>query len=522
MPFTIDDVLQEVRDISKVLQTRDDVSEEVKHGLIEGVIVKVQKLRLNPTALLEFSVPVGSLPSDLRAKLQKALDTKVVGDSMQASEANSGDGIKPQKLTNINCYPKQSQWDILQSKEASYIRKVQTLVELLKSLSITSLHEQTVKWCISLLVALRCESGSSLPTYSVIFEMIRDFKAAFSSTDTPSNLPRGLLTYPENPTDLPKSIYDSVYTNEPPVKKEVERLSQIANFHVPLRSTSKLLVNERAKQNEQPNSTPAIAASSAVAGPDAMPAWMKDFVQAMQAASASDQVGKIARKPLGFDFKPSPRGAALALEDAPPASSIEAAGSHAAEPRPETELHQAAPSPGPAPGCAEAAPPPEPKAAPSPAPAADSALSRLAQESMTAEEYEVAAFEALRERQDNRKRKRSKTKGDKAIEATTGGSAGGKAVKAAKATKIGKGKGKSKGKSSGSKGTGVAKKPASAKHEPTMAEAKGFSSKDSYKSKYYHMTRNNALNAGFPLDQAKELASTAYKAAGVVWDKANA
>ena len=55
-----------------------------------------------------------------------------------------------------------------------------------------------------------------------------------------------------------------------------------------------------------------------------------------------------------------------------------------------------------------------------------------------------------------------------------------------------------------------------------MAEARRFSSKDSYKSKYYHMTRNNALNAGFPLEQAKELASTAYKAAGVVWDKANA
>ena len=521
MPFTIDDVLQEVRDIAKVLQARDDVSEEVKHGLIDGVIVKGQKLRLNPTALLSFSVPVGSLPSDLRAKLQKALDMKVVGDSMQASEANAGDGTKPQKLTSIHCYPKQSQWDILQSKEASYIRKVQTLVELLKSLSITSLHEQTVKWCISLLVALRCESGGSLPNYSVIFEMIRDFKAAFSSTDTPSNLPRGLLTYPENPTELPKAIYDSVYTNEPPVKKDVERLAQIANFHVPLRSTSKLLTKERAKHAEQPNSTPAIAASSAVAGPDAMPAWMKDFVQAMQTAAVSEQVGKIARKPLGFDFRPSPRGAALALEDAPPAPS-EAAGSHAAEPSPETELHQAAPSPGLAPGRAEAAPSPQSKAVPSPAAAADSALSRFAQESLSAEAYENAAFEALRERQDNRKRQRSKTKGDKAIEATTSGSAGGKAGKAAKATKIGKGKGKSKGKSSGSKGTGVAKKPASAKHEPTMAEARRFSSKDSYKSKYYHMTRNNALNAGFPLEQAKELASTAYKAAGVVWDKANA
>ena len=100
MPFTIDDVLQEVRDIGKVLQTRDDVSEEVKHGLIEGVIVKVEKLRLSPTALLEFSVPIGSLPSDLRAKLQKALDKKVVGDSMQASEASSGysDAMKPQKV----------------------------------------------------------------------------------------------------------------------------------------------------------------------------------------------------------------------------------------------------------------------------------------------------------------------------------------------------------------------------------------------------------------------------------------
>ncbi len=522
MPFTLDDVLQEVRDIAKVLQARDDVSEEVKHGLIEGVIVKVQKLRLSPTALLEFSVPVGNLPSDLRAKLQKALDKKVVGDSL-ASEASSGsDTMKPQKLTSIHCYLKQSQWDILQSSEVSYIRKVQTLVEFLKSLSITSLHEQTVKWSIALLIALRCAGGNSLPTYSVIFEMIRDFKAAFSSTDTPMNLPRGLVTYPDNPTDLPKALYDSVYTNDPPVKKDLERLSQIANFHVPLRTTSKLLVNERAKNQKQPDSTPATDASSAVACPDAIPAWMKDFVLAMQAANASEQVGRIARKPLGYDFKPPPRGAAMALEDGPPTSNTDAAGSHGAEPSPETELHQAAPSPGPAPGPAEAAPSPKPKAAPSFASAADSALSRLAQESMTAEEYELAAFEALRERQGKRKRQRSKTKGDEAIEATTSGSAGGKADKAAKPTKIGKGKGKSKGKSSGSKGTGVAKRPASAKHDPTIAEAKGFSSRDSYKSKYYHMTRKNALNAGFPLEKAKELASTAYKAAGAVWDKAMA
>ena len=214
MPFTLDDVLQEVRDIAKVLQARDDVSEEVKHGLIEGVIVKVQKLRLSPTSLLEFSVPAGNLPSDLRAKLQKALDKKVVGDSLASEASSGGDTMKPQKLTNIHCYLKQSQWDILQSNEVSYIRKVQTLVEFLKSISITSLHEQTVKWSISLLIALRCAVGNSLPTYSVIFEMVRDFKAAFSSTDTPTNLPRGLVTYPDNPTDLPKALYDSVYTND--------------------------------------------------------------------------------------------------------------------------------------------------------------------------------------------------------------------------------------------------------------------------------------------------------------------
>ena len=64
--FTLDDVLQEVRNIAQLLQHRSDVANIVQDGLIEGALVKVSKLHMTPTSLLSFPVPLANLPQRLK------------------------------------------------------------------------------------------------------------------------------------------------------------------------------------------------------------------------------------------------------------------------------------------------------------------------------------------------------------------------------------------------------------------------------------------------------------------------
>jgi hypothetical protein len=53
---------------------------------------------------------------------------------------------------------------------------------------------------------------------------------------------------------------------------------------------------------------------------------------------------------------------------------------------------------------------------------------------------------------------------------------------------------------------------------PSKDEARRFATRGSYTSKYSHETRKAAIKAGHTPDEAKDLASKAYKAAAKVWD----
>ena len=71
--------------------------------------------------------------------------------------------------------------------------------------------------------------------------MALDFKEVFQSTPKAADRLPFLRVYPEKPDYLPELVYNSAYADGRPVSVQIERLTQIADHHVPLRRTSKLL-----------------------------------------------------------------------------------------------------------------------------------------------------------------------------------------------------------------------------------------------------------------------------------------
>jgi hypothetical protein len=189
-----------------------------------------------------------TLSDSVKSTIQTAIDEKM---SMVAEAAvhELMDTTRTQKLLTPWNYLTQGDWDVIDDAGSPYFKKVLVITSRFRKLGIMHLHEQTVKWAMATLVAIMSDQAGALPKYRVLYTMIQDFKTSFAST--PANPIAGIYirVFPETPDKLPKELYDVVYTDAPPVAKVVDRVSQVANFHLPLRSTSKLLKDEKSTED---------------------------------------------------------------------------------------------------------------------------------------------------------------------------------------------------------------------------------------------------------------------------------
>ena len=140
-------------------------------------------------------------------------------------------------------YLSEQDWSQLLAPDASLFRIMMVVVQRFKSLGIKSLHEQTVRWAVALLVCLWSDKIGKLPGYNMIFELVKDLKKAFETA--PGDVSRAslpfILKFPEHTADLPEGFVEKAYGSDPPVVKTLEKLAHVALHHVPLRSNSKLL-----------------------------------------------------------------------------------------------------------------------------------------------------------------------------------------------------------------------------------------------------------------------------------------
>ena len=252
----------ELKDLDKFLQARrGDDSDVIAGSMATAFCHKIACTRqfTASTALAMCNaLNATQLPEIACGKIQAAIDARLNNSGSKPQDRHT-----PQKLTAINNYLTNSDWQTLQSPTTSLSGKIAVLVHRFQRLNLRYPHEQTVKWAVALL-ALHAVPGS-YPTYASVHGMVQDFKAQIEMTRRgPALHSSHIVVYPDDPHSLPKDFFDVSYSDGEPVAMDIERLAVTAENHVPLRSTSKLLGKEKAPIPSVSNTSSSSAGSGVV------------------------------------------------------------------------------------------------------------------------------------------------------------------------------------------------------------------------------------------------------------------
>ena len=149
-----------------------------------------------------------------------------------------------QLLTNVRVYLTQGDWNMVLKPSVIPESIIACISARFAKLGVRSLHEQTVKWPIAV-VLWRYQQMHGMPRYSKIYDWVQSFKNCFEAYKTPWGH-SVIVTYPNEPAGLPDEVYTEAYPDaeDPPVSFEIPNFKALGQ-HVPLRSNSALLLRER-------------------------------------------------------------------------------------------------------------------------------------------------------------------------------------------------------------------------------------------------------------------------------------
>ena len=211
------DLKDELLAVAALLKSRESffpdeekcIAQQKEEALVENLAHKIQTslVRSLTEATSLYETLQGCVLEDqYKAKLRDSIDAALSAKSNSVMAVS----VKPQKLVHMQNYLTQGDWDILDSKEASYIAKCNCIAKRWKTLGIKSLAEQTTKYGCAILL---CQY-SKIPEHSLISQMVsdRDLKSTFHTVkvDGCNDLPY-VKDFPEFPEKLPAVLYNAVY-----------------------------------------------------------------------------------------------------------------------------------------------------------------------------------------------------------------------------------------------------------------------------------------------------------------------
>ena len=158
--------------------------------------------------------------------------------SLNAVRKGKGEKGGTQTLTHWWHYLTQDDWNFVNDNKKTWNAKMCRIVERGNSVGCVDASEQTKKWALALLLLVHYDD---LPSYKDIFSKLKDFKQCFISERKSFDLDH-VVDYPENPRDLPPSVFLHAYPTaaEVPLVIELHGVKTTAD-HIPLRKSSKLL-----------------------------------------------------------------------------------------------------------------------------------------------------------------------------------------------------------------------------------------------------------------------------------------
>ena len=246
--WTVHDVASEIESIAVLLQSRRSTAssqnEERERSLVANCCRKIESM-MNISAAdastLFDAVGKTSLPEPLKQMICEAIDTALANVNVENQDSPT---TKPQTLVHINKYLTKQDWADLEN-DLSLVGKANVLARRLRSLGVKSCSEMTIRYSVALLLALLPQNA--FPKYDIVYDLVQDFKQVFLSCKCPSTAP-WVKVFPEKPDLLPRQHFEAAYGCQMVEPREVERLTTIAVYHMPMRSTSKLLTQKPGKR----------------------------------------------------------------------------------------------------------------------------------------------------------------------------------------------------------------------------------------------------------------------------------
>ena len=257
---SVEALANELRGVAEYLDSRARLTdpataEALACRLATSLATKVLRLRgLTPDGATALTRSLEATPfSDgSKAEIVTAIDSRL----QFTDHRPRGSSDRTQTMTTLNAYWRSSCVAKLKEKKLSVMGTVQVLVDELLNMGVVAPSEETYRWVMANVSLLAFEQ---FPPYRTLYDVLQDVKQSFALGHQQHLRFEMIWNYPQDPGALPRATYDIIYPDaaDPPTMFLPERLCQVARFHIPLRSNSKLLQPQRS------------AASNASLQPDA-------------------------------------------------------------------------------------------------------------------------------------------------------------------------------------------------------------------------------------------------------------
>ena len=245
--WQVADLMQEVDAMVALLSKRGKGCSHMATSLTDQLQKKMDSASLSTNEVLQLSdhLVAAGLPEACKDELLASCD------KLAMKESHPSSAVKLQ-LQQQNCqylvnYLTAADWQSLQ-KEPLW-PNVNVLVKRLKHIGVKSVKEGLKKLCLGILVLMHLQQNSGMmPKYRQIYQLGQHFSQAFvaSSEAAKPGVP-SLLNYPERPEMISPDFVSKAYNaGDPPVSKDLPDLNYLVLNHIPVRSTSKLLLQEEA------------------------------------------------------------------------------------------------------------------------------------------------------------------------------------------------------------------------------------------------------------------------------------
>ena len=191
----------------------------------------------------------------MRTVVRNASDRRLLGPGSGLPFAQEGGllrvtGWKAQNVEWPQHYPTGAEWAKMLAPSAGPDVWLRTFAERLKRCGVRSLSEKGHGLIVANFLLVKHASCQRLPLYREIYRWVLDSKRMFESTPDAPGIGY-VQALPRLPTELPKAVYDAAYGEEAPEPRQVEGAEVMLKDHVPLRKTSRLLIEEAKRELQQ-------------------------------------------------------------------------------------------------------------------------------------------------------------------------------------------------------------------------------------------------------------------------------